>query len=585
MEKNNTRPLGSESLGILLKKLRSAEMAETFADWRWAAGFARPFRGRVAAYTAAGIAANLCALASGVAGKYIIDIVSRAGGGRILPHAVVLVLGAALSIFFGAASSRLSAKLNIDMNNAIQAELFSSLLEKDYLSLSRLESGDVLSRFTSDVGAIASNAVGWLPKLVQAGASFIAALAVILYYDRVMAVIALLSAPVLALASRPLMGGMKRLSGRMKELGSRLMQFEVESFHSLDMIKSFASEETSCADLRKNQESYGRASLDYNLLSIRARVLMSAAGRAVEYAALAYCLWRLWSGSISFGTVTLFLQQRASLSAAFSSLTALLPAAVACSVSARRVRELMALPREERGPGGAREPETGVSYGVGMSNAGFSYEKGRPVVSGAEFMAMPGEVTAIVGPSGEGKTSLLRLMLGLVSPDEGRCFIFGGGEEIPVSANTRRFFAYVPQGGSMLPESIADNLRLTKPDASEAELVSALKAACAWEFVERLPQGLNTRLGERGCGLSEGQSQRLAIARALLREAPVLLLDEASSALDPDTERRVLESILAHRPDRTVVLTTHRAAILSSCSRVYRMSGGNLRELERPYSI
>ena len=136
----------------------------------------------------------------------------------------------------------------------------------------------------------------------------------------------------------------------------------------------------------------------------------------------------------------------------------------------------------------------------------------------------------------------------------------------------------------MLPESIADNLRLTKPDAPEAELIAALKAACAWEFVEKLPQGLNTRLGERGCGLSEGQNQRLAIARALLREAPVLLLDEASSALDPDTERRVLESILAHRPGQTVVLTTHRAAILGSCSRVYRMSGGQLRELERPYS-
>lgn len=585
MKKDKSRPLGSESLGILLKRLKSGELGETIADWRWAASFARPFRGRVAVYTAAGIAANLCALASGVAGKYIIDIVSRAGDGKILPHALILVFGAALSIFFGAVSSRVSARLNIDMNNAIQSRLFSSLLEKKYLCLSRLESGDVLNRFTADVGAIASNAVGWLPKLLQAAAAFVAALAVILYYDRVMAIIALLSAPVLALASRPLMSGMKRVSGKMKELGSRLMQFEVESFSHLDMIKSFASEDMSRADLRRNQESYAKAAMDYNLLGVRAQVLMGVTGRIIEYAALAYCLWRLWSGSISFGTMTLFLQQRASLSAAFSSLAALLPAAVACSVSARRVRELMDMPREERTPGGMREPEPGKGYGVGLSGVGFSYEKGGQVVAEAEFTAMPGAVTAIVGPSGEGKTSLLRILLGLVGPESGRAFIFGGGEEIPISADTRRFFAYVPQGGSMLPESIADNLRLTKPDATEAELISALRAACAWEFVEKLPAGMQTRLGERGCGLSEGQSQRLAIARALLREAPVLLLDEASSALDPDTERRVLESILAYRPGQTVILTTHRPAILASCSRVYRMSGGRLDELEPPYSI
>ena len=207
------------------------------------------------------------------------------------------------------------------------------------------------------------------------------------------------------------------------------------------------------------------------------------------------------------------------------------------------------------------------------------------VITESAFVARPGEIVALVGPSGEGKTTMIRLILGLVHPESGEAVIRGSdGREVPMNAETRHLFAYVPQGNTILSGTIAENMRMVKEDATDEEIIEALKAACAWDFVSKMPDTIHSKIGERGRGFSEGQAQRIAIARAILRDAPILLLDEATSALDVTTERQVLRNIICQHPNKTCIVTTHRPSVLSLCQRVYRVMETKVTELDEAES-
>jgi ABC-type bacteriocin/lantibiotic exporter with double-glycine peptidase domain len=213
--------------------------------------------------------------------------------------------------------------------------------------------------------------------------------------------------------------------------------------------------------------------------------------------------------------------------------------------------------------------QEGISLRV--SDMSYSYQNGNEVFEHADFEAHPHEIVALVGPSGEGKTTMLRILLSLAPIAEGSARVLSeqSGEYLPLSPSTRKLFSYVPQGNTMFSGTIAENMRNVKPDATDEDIVDVLKLACAWEFVEKLPDGINSKVGERGGGFSEGQAQRLSIARALLRKSPILLLDEATSALDVAIERRVLRNIMNDDYPRTCIVTTHRPTVLHLCSRVY----------------
>ena len=202
------------------------------------------------------------------------------------------------------------------------------------------------------------------------------------------------------------------------------------------------------------------------------------------------------------------------------------------------------------------------------------------MITESSFHAHPGEIVALVGPSGEGKTTMIRLILGLIRPEKGQAVMIGAdGREVPMNAETRHLFAYVPQGNTILSGTIAENMRMVKEDATDEEIIEALKVSCAWDFVEKMQDTIQSKIGERGRGFSEGQAQRIAIARAVLRDAPILLLDEATSALDVTTERRVLRNIISQKPNKTCIVTTHRPSVLNMCQRVYRFMETKVTEL------
>ena len=575
-----------ESLNILIKRWRDGTFSEIIDDWKWIFTYSARYKGVIVFYTILGIISTTLGLVSSVISKQLIDIITGYKTEQ-LPFLIVMILGSTvLSLVANSILSRVSVKLSIDINNDIQADIFDKIIDADWLSISKYTNGDVLNRFNSDVGTVSSNAISWLPTIIIAIYNFVATFLVIWHYDKIMALIAFISAPFMLLSSRFLIKKQRDYNMKMRKMNSQMTTFEVETFYNFDSIKSFGITGTFSRKLRDWQGKYKKVSLDYNKFSIWTNVFMSVLGTAVSLTAFGYCLYRLWTHDITYGTMTLFLQQRASLSSAFSSAVSIIPSFLTSSVSAHRIRELVQLPKEMHIEQ-SRELDAWKNdgYTIRLNDVNFAYVENKKVITDSDFVARPGEIVALVGPSGEGKTTMIRLILGLVHPESGEVnIIASSGKSIISNANTRYLFAYVPQGNTMLQGTIADNMRMVKEDATDEEIVEALKIACAWDFVSKLPDTFNTELGERGRGLSEGQAQRVAIARAVLRDAPILLLDEATSALDVTTERQVLRNIIQQRPNKTCIVTTHRPSVLNMCQRVYRVMQTKVTELSEEES-
>ena len=573
--------LGSEALGILLGRWRDGTFTEILTDWKWILTYTRRYRRAVWSYTILGVISSTLGLVSAVASKYTIDIITGYDSSQLWFVILVMLLSALIGLLLRSVTSRISTRISLWVNNDIQAEVFDRLLNADWQALNQFSSGDLLNRLTNDTGSVASNAIHWLPDLIVAAYSFIATLAVILHYDWIMALLALASAPFLLITSRRLIGGMRSHQQKLRQVSSELMAYETETFHNLDAIKGFGITDRYSAGLRQQQENFRKASLDYNLFSIRAEALLSILGSAVQMAAFCYCLYLLWSGKILYGTMTLFLSQGTKLTSAFNSLVRTVPNFLNASVSAHRIRDLFALrPEPTQAVDDTLERAAAQGFTLQVEAVDFAYDHTRSVLCHATLTAAPGEIVALIGPSGGGKTTMIRLLLGLIRPSEGRALLrTSSGQEIEMNAALRRFFSYVPQGNTLLSGTIAENLRMVKPDATDKELEQALRSACAWDFVSKMPESIASTVGEHGHGLSEGQAQRIAIARALLRDAPVLLLDEATSALDVATERIILRNLVQQYPHKTCIVTTHRPTVIGLCRRVYQVSDGALRQL------
>ena len=538
--------------------------------------YIRRYRAVVGIHILLGILGTALSLLSSVAMKTLIDVVTGFQTGAIFTAAAWMAGMLLGSAAMQAVASRIAAVINIRVQNGIQAEVYDRMLRTDWASLEQFRSGDLLNRLNTDVTSVSGGVTGLLPSFVTAAVQFLGSLMIILCYDPVMALIALIGAPLSVLCSRTLVRRMRSYNRRMKDISSEVMSFHEDSLRNLTSIKAFGImdgfRDRMCAMQGKYRETY----LDYNRFSVIAGFVMSIVGLLVSAGCFGWGVYRLWTHTISYGAMMMFLQLTTMLRSAFSSLIGLVPTAISITTSAGRLMAVADLPEE---PGARETAPVPDACTVELRDVTFAYPGGEPVLEHVDFRARPGEVVALTGASGEGKTTMIRLMLGLVRPEDGSvCLTGADGRCLPVTAATRAAFSYVPQGNTVFAGTIADNLRMVRPEATDAELIAALETACAYDFVRQLPDGIYARTGELGHGLSEGQAQRIAVARAVLRGAPVLLLDEATSALDEATEQRMLENLMHSGRVQTCVLITHRAVTAERCPRRYTLRGTRLTE-------
>ena len=562
--------------GKIRQKVRDGSLQEMWREAKWMFVYIRRYRAVVGIHILLGILGTALSLLSSVAMKTLIDVVTGFQTGAIFTAAAWMAGMLLGSAGMQAAASRIAAVINIRVQNGIQAEIYDRMLRTDWASLEQFRSGDLLNRLNTDVTSVSGGVTGLLPSFVSAAVQFLGSLIIILCYDPVMALIALIGAPLSVLCSRTLVRRMRGYNRRMKDISSEVMSFHEDSLRNLTSIKAFGImdgfRDRMCAMQGKYRETY----LDYNRFSVIAGFVMSLVGLLVSAGCFGWGVYRLWTHAISYGAMMMFLQLTTMLRSAFSSLIGLVPTAVSITTSAGRLMAIADLPEE---PGARETVPAPALCTVELQDVTFAYPGGEPVLEHVDFRARPGEVVALTGASGEGKTTMIRLILGLVRPESGSVRLIGAdGQCLPVSAATRAAFSYVPQGNTVFAGTIADNLRMVRPEATDAELIAALETACAYDFVSQLPDGIYARTGELGHGLSEGQAQRIAVARAVLRGAPVLLLDEATSALDEATEQRMLENLMHSGRVQTCVLITHRAATAERCPRRYTLRGTRLTE-------
>ena len=552
------------------KQLHRDDPRQLKQEVLWLTAGVKRYRWQIFAIGILALVGTVMGLASSVASKYLIDAVTGYGSEGLKRPAMVMVLMMLGSLLFQGVSSRVSATIHVRVKNEMQRRAYARILRAGWEALEPYRSGDLLNRLNSDVGTVSDGTINLLPALAAAAMKFAGAFLIIVYYDPVMALIALAGVPVMLLLSRVLMRKMRQHNLEMKELTGEVMSFQEDSFRNLTSIKAFSLTDRFETEMRRLQGTYIDAYLSYNAFQISMSSFLSLVGMAVTASCFGWGVYRLWQGRITYGSLTLFLQLASTLRGAFNSMVSLVQQAINMTTSAGRLMAVEDLPEEESEvPEGLFEE---AKLDIDLKGVSFCYHDGDTVLDPFDLTARYGDLIAVIGPSGEGKTTLLRLLLGLIEPGSGSAALVGaGGNRYPISAGTRGVFAYVPQGSSVFSGTIGENLRLVKPEATDEELEEVLKISCAWDFVSRFPEGLDHRLGAGGRGVSEGQAQRLAIARALLRRSPILLLDEATSGLDIATERQLLKNLRESGRLNTCILVTHRPESARFCSRTYEI--------------
>ncbi len=565
-----------EKIQLIWKHLKAGTLQKMWIQTKWIYQYARRYWKAMILYTALGVAGTGVSLVSSLISKDLVDIITGHQTGKLLSTFAAMIGFSVANILVSQASGYASTFINLKVDAEIKNDIFAKMMVTDWESLTAYHTGDLVTRWSSDASNISSGILNWIPNLIIYTVRFISALAIVVYYDPTFALFALIGIPFSALLSRPLLRRMRNNNERSAAMNAKLYGFNQETFSNIQTIKAFDLIRFYIDRLKNLQKEYIDMRLEFQKMSIVTSILMSLIGFVVSYSCYGWGIYRVWSGVISYGTMTMFLSLSGTLTSSVNSLTSLIPSAISLTISAGRLMDIVEMPQEDYSADKEvnafekKYREGGI--GLTMQDLSYSYNTGTEVFAHATVEAYPHEIVALVGPSGEGKTTMLRLILSLLRPQSGEEWVCAGEDrekKMEMSPSTRKLFSYVPQGNTMFSGTIAGNLRNVKPDATDEEIIDALKLAEAWEFVEKLPDGINSAIKERGGGFSEGQAQRLSIARALLRKSPILLLDEATSALDVATERRVLKNIMADTYPRTCIVTTHRPTVLNICTRVY----------------
>ena len=568
-----------------IQRIKEGRLKQLTAELLWMYAYVRRYWLLIGVYILLGASGSVLSLGTSVVSKDLVDAVTGVNSLEIVRVAATYVGVGVSQIFINAVKSRLSLRVRLKVTNEIRGDIYEQVLQTSWESLAKYRSGDLLYRVNGDAGMVANTILTFLPNVMTTMISFGGAFIIVVRTDPWMALIALLGAPISFLTSRISAKRMRDFQRENQNVASDRTVFDQETFQNLQFIKAFGMLDRVTEKFHRIQRESMDLSLKQNKFQQGMTIATSLVGQAVGYACYGFAAFRLWQGEISYGTMTMFVSMAASLRGSFSGILGLMPMVIRAGISAERIMEITSLPRdsmedkEEAEAICRRGRDVGIY--VHMDSVDFAYEEEKWIYRDASFCAEPGEIVALIGPSGQGKTTTLNLVLGLYHPKKGEITVGNpGGDELKASSSTRCMFSYIPQGNTMFSGTIADNMRMVKPEATDEEIRAALDAACALEFVEKLDHGIDTEVRERGTRFSEGQKQRLSIARALLADAPVMILDEATSALDVATERRVLRQIIKKEPHRTVIVAAHRPSVFSMCSRVYKVGEGRIEEVD-----
>ena len=501
--------------------------------------------------------------------KHAIDVASRVAEGSIYVAvslmAVLILCGFAINI----AAVWVRNILGIKAQNRMQQRMLDRILRSEWHGKEKRHSGDVLNRLEFDVNNVVSFLTETIPSTLSVVALFLGSFCYLFSMDPVLAALIVFMLPLFILTSKIYVGHMRKLSRMVRNSDSKVQSVLQETIQHRMLIKTLEKDRAMVDRLEGMQSELRQNVVRRTKFSVISNLILNF-GFALGY--LVAFLWsalRMYAGTLTFGGMTAFLQLVSKIQGPARNLTKLVPAFVSVFTAAERLMELEENPLEEQG-----EPvymdNDGGGVGIRLDNVSYAYDDAdKNVINSLSFDFKPHTCTAILGETGAGKTTLVRLVLALMYPTAGGVYIYNNVESFHMSPLMRCNIVYVPQGNTLLSGTIRDNLRMGRLDATDDEMFDALDKACAG-FVRELPAGLDTNCAEAGGGLSEGQAQRIAIARALLRKGCVMIFDEATSALDPETERELLDNLLRDH-SHTIIFITHRPAVVDYCDQVLRM--------------
>ena len=503
--------------------------------------------------------------------KSLVDVASGVGEGgarELVLLGCAMVLTILLRIAFQSCISYIESKAEIKIANSLRQREFDKLmhLKSDYRK--HWHSGDLVNRMQSDVSAVASSIGRVIPNLTGAVLKFSAAFAYMLVLEARLAWLLVLVIPVGVFGGRFVLRRTRALTLAVREGDGKVQSHVQESVQHLPVIQGLEYGANSSSELEMIQDDFYSKIMRRTRFSIVARILTALAFSLGYAIAFLWGVRGIWLGSVSFGLMTAFLQLVGQIQRPLLEMSEQLPSLFHCSASIDRLMEIEAMPGEEEGEALMMD---GIA-GVRLENLSFHYPDGEEMIfDNFSHDFKPGSRTAVIGETGIGKSTLIKLLMSLLQADSGKITLYDlKGNCAEASSRTRCNMVYVPQGNTLFSGSIRENLLMGKPDADESQMREALHRAAA-DFVDRMPEGLDSQCFEAGGGLSEGQAQRIAIARALLRPGSILLLDEFSSALDPETEELLLERLNDGSSDKTMIFITHRERVADYCDSILRL--------------
>ena len=544
--------------------MKTKHGTKAIAKWLWQAWCGN--RRQAFLNVCAGIAGVVLSLLFVNTMQRSIDIASGAEEGSL--YLWVSAMAVIMFAEFGVNISRIWIKniLGIKAQNEMQRQMLDRLLRAEWKGRDRHHSGDITNRLENDVSTVVTFLTETLPNMLSTLLMFLGAFTYLCLMDYMLALITVGMLPIFLLLSRIYISKMRKYTRRIRNFDSKVQSILQETVQNRMLIKTLE-----CGDMVINRLDNRQINLRHHVkrrtrFSVLSNVTLHG-GFAIGFLiAFLWSTYRLSQHAITFGAMTAFLQLVNRIQTPAKDLTRLAPAFVAVLTAAERLIELEEMPQEEDGENISLPSPCGIK----LCNVSFGYDDGdENIIDNLSFDFPPGSCTAVLGETGAGKTTLIRLLLGLLKPKYGTITIYNDEQNHNMSALMRCNMVYVPQGNTLMSGTIRDNLLMADPNATDHDMMEALHTACA-DFVAELPEGLYTTIDEKGGGLSEGQSQRITIARALLRKRSIMLFDEATSALDPETEKMLLTNILKNK-EQTIIFITHRMAVLEYCDKRLNM--------------